>query len=170
MTLIFPLLDEPITFDENRIQVLIIENPPALRRVIDELSAQSEGEPGEAVLAVDYVPCDFSKTAVLVTDPFHIDTASKRLLGKIQQAVVWAAEDHADTIHELLERINDLAASISLELDFNAAFDPLVNPEGLVRLLGFHMDNEGLSFPELLLEWMRIQWKLMGKRFLFFMD
>ena len=68
----------------------------------------------------------------------------------------------------LISEINAVAAQISTELEFSAAFNPIETPDALVKLMGFHLDRESLSFPELLLEWMRVQRRFFGKRLLIF--
>lgn len=164
MTLFFPLLDEPLRFEENRIQVLIIENPVALRRCLDDLRAQMEGQSGDFVLALRYVPQELSRCAVLLTDPLRPEAETRKLAVRIQQEAARAAEDHAEKLGFLLAELNALASDLSLELDFSAAFDPLETPEDLIKLFGFRLDRDALSFPELLLEWMRLQRRFLGKR------
>ena len=90
MTLTFPLLDAPIRFEENHVQELIIENPVALRQFMEELRDQVDGMPGDIVLAVQYEPRELSGKVALMTDPFHIEAGTKKLINKIQQAVVQA--------------------------------------------------------------------------------
>ena len=46
-----PLLQSPIEFKENRVPVLIVENGQLFRRLIGDLLAQENGEPGEFALS-----------------------------------------------------------------------------------------------------------------------
>lgn len=163
MTLVFPLLEQPICFRENRVNVLILEEPNTLRRAVEELTAQLGGEPGPFVLAQDHVPQELSRAAAMITDPFHIDLESKKLSNRITQMAVSAAENHEDKVWEILTAINELAAEIRAELDFEATFSELDYPDEIIRILGFRLDREEMSLPEILLEWMRIQRRLFGK-------
>ena len=51
MMLAHPLLQSPIEFKENRVPVLIVENGQLFRRLIGDLLAQENGEPGEFALS-----------------------------------------------------------------------------------------------------------------------
>ena len=168
MTLMLPILPEPLVFKENRIQYLIIESPSALRETISDLIELTAGRPGNAILAENYDPIDFAGSAALITDPFRLEFASKKLLGRITAEVCAVAEQHGDDLMRLISEINQLAAELSLELDFDAAFTGLERPEELVRLLGFHADGEDLPFAERLLSWMRLQRRFLGKRLFIF--
>ncbi len=164
MTLMFPLLDKPIQFEENRIQELIIENPIALRQFVEELKTQIDGQTGEIVLAVNYAPRELSSDAALLIDPFNLEMETKKIVGKLQQAVLLAAEEHEDKSRQLISEINSLAAELCLELDFSASFEPIEEIKSLISVLRFRFDSENLSFPELLLEWMQIQRQFLGRK------
>ena len=164
MRLVIPVLPEPLHFVENRINVLIIEEPCTLRKTLKELSEQVAGLPGGFVLSVRDVPQELSRLTALLTDPLHPETASKKLSGLILKTVLDAARDHEDELCTVLAAANALAAQLSLEMRFPAAFDPLEDPAGLLRLFDFRLDSEGLDIPELLLEWMLMQRDFLGKR------
>ena len=119
MTLVFPLLHEPIQFEENRIQELIIENPPALRHCLEGLQSQIDGKAGEFVFAVHHVPQDLSRSAALLTDLFRPEVESRRLAGKIQQAALTAAEDPVqppDSHHQPIKALPTCGAGIGHHL------------------------------------------------------
>ena len=168
MTLYYPLLEQPLEFGENRVNVLIIEEPGELRRAVGELLEQTAGRTGEFVLGIDFAPAELSRQAVLVTDPFRLELDSRKMAGKILQSAVRAFEDRGEELREILGRINALAAEVGTCLDFEAAFTELEDPADLVRLLDFRVDREGLSLPEQLLEFMRLQRQFFDKRLFIF--
>ena len=51
MKLMHPWFQTPISFPENRIQVLVIENRALFSKMVAELCAQSEGEAGAFILS-----------------------------------------------------------------------------------------------------------------------
>ncbi len=164
MTLMLPILPEPLVFMENQIQCLIIENPAALREILVDLTDLAAGRSGKSVLSESYVPIDFVGNAALITDPFHLEFESKKLLGRINAEVCAVAELHGDRLMRLVSEINQLASELCLEMDFDAAFTGVERPEELVRLMGFHADVEYLPFTERLLSWIRLQRRFLGKR------
>lgn len=164
MTLYFPLLDQPLVFRENAFQVLIIEDPVALRKFLEELSSQIAGCTGSIVVGEKNAPLEISHAVALVTDPFHPNMESRKLSGRILQLAARAAEDHEGSLHMIMSEINALAAELSMEMDFEAAFRTLEDPVELLKLMDFHLDSDNLELPELLLEWMRLQRLFFGKQ------
>lgn len=164
MTIYHPLLNRPIRFEENRIQVLVIENGVALRRCLEDLHSQMAGCSGEFILAENYQPIELRRYAALATDPLHPDLDSRRLSGKILQTVEKLAEDQEPKLRQLLAEINDFAAELCMGLDFEATFAEQESAEGLLKLLDFHLDRDSLDLPSLLLEWMRLQRAFFEKR------
>lgn len=169
MKLAYPLLDKPMEIEENRISVLVIENPAELRRAIEELKQQISGAEGEFVLSENGEISDLSKKAVLVTDLFELELDSKKTAAKINQYAVRAAAEFAEDFQKIISDLNRLAAKISTQLEFEASFALLENPEGLIKLLGFYVDECSMSFPEKIVEYMRIQRLFFGiKLFVFY--
>lgn len=164
MKLVFPLLPEPLCFEENRVNVLIVEDPFTLRNMVKDLCEQAEGLAGDFVLSLRDTPQEMAKLTAVLVDPLHPETASKKLAGKILKTVSDAAQDHENDMNTILSGINSLASKISLEMRFPAVFDPLEGPSELFKLLNFRLDSEGLDLPELLLEWMLLQREYLGKR------
>ena len=70
MMLAHPLLQSPIEFKENRVPVLIVENGQLFRRLIGDLLAQENGEPGEFALSENAGLTDREKRADDAESPF----------------------------------------------------------------------------------------------------
>ncbi len=164
MTLMLPILPEPLVFAENQVQYLIIENPSALRETLMDLSGLSAGQTGDCILSEDFVPIGFGSNAALILDPFHLEFETKKLLGKIAAEAAAVAEPQGDRIMRLIYEINQLAADLCLAFDFDAVFTELERPEDLIRMMGFRPDGKDLPFAERLLTWMRLQRRFLGKR------
>lgn len=169
MTLAYPLLQEPLVFEENRIQVLVVEAPLELRKMILSLQQQEAGQEGEFVLGEKWQPVEISKYATLVTDPFTLDFEAKKIATKLaQQALTVAKEEYGETFRGLLSKLNALAAEISTMLDFEVTFSEMESPEALVKQMNFHIDRQLLEFPESLLEYMKLQRRVFGKKLMIF--
>lgn len=168
MTLAYPLLLEPLRFSEHGIQILVIEHPGQLRKAVLDLKEQLGGNKGEFVLAERGEIKELSKLAVLVTDPFSLELDTKRILTKINQEACKAGEGHADAFQDILARLANLAAEISVSVDFDVCFEIPQTWEELVKLMGFRIDAERMSIAEQVLEFMRIQRGLFGKKLFVF--
>ncbi len=164
MRLTFSLLLEPLLFEENRINVLIIENPPMLRKALKTLCEQASGLPCEFILSDNDVPQDLPKSVAILIDPLHPVTASTKLNGLFLKEASQIALDRESELHSLLSHANEFAARLSLDMRFPITFDSLEDPTAFLRLFGFRLDSEGLDTPELLLEWMLMQREFLGKQ------
>lgn len=168
MTLAYTLLPRPLSFSENSINVLVIENHRELRRFILSLRDQIEGLPGELVLSKNGEILEMSKNAVIITDPFSLDFESRKLLTRITQDACTAGAEYSEEFYALMVRLNELAMKISRSLSYDAAFEPVDSRDELIKILGFHIDREGMSFPESLLENMKLQRLFFGKKLFVF--
>jgi CRISPR-associated protein Csn2 len=168
MMLVYPLLNEPITFEENTVNVLVLEHPQELRKAINNLQWQIDGGEGDFVLSENFQPMELSKYAALVTDPFNLALESKKMTGKINQMVSQAGEDHLEEFQRIAKEVNELAVQIGMDLDFEATFQPLEKIETLVDLMKFRVDQEDMSFPEQILVYMKLYCRFFGIRLFVF--
>ena len=168
MTLAYPLLARPLSFTENRINLLVIENRGELRRFLFSLRDQIDGLPGELVLGKNGEILEMSKNAILITDPFSLDFESRKLLTKITQDACSAGNEYAEELHSLMVRLNEIAMKISRSLGYDAAFEPVDSFDELIKILNFHIDREEMSFPESLLEYMKLQRLFFNKKLFVF--
>ena len=75
--------NNPIEFEENKINVIIIENAVFLRNIIETAENQINGENGEFVLSENGKITEMRKKAVLITDLFHLNTNTKSIISNI---------------------------------------------------------------------------------------
>lgn len=169
MTLAYPLLPTPISFSECNIQVLVIENTFELRQFISTLISQISGLSGDFVLAENSKILEFSKFVDFVTDPFSISFDSKIITAKLQREAAELGAVYADDFRDILFRLNSLAGKISTNFDHEVTYTPTDSLDDMIRLMGFCVDIESLSFPERILEYIRLHRKYFGKQlFVFF--
>lgn len=163
MTLAFPLLPEPIVFHENEIPILVVEHEGELRRLLLMLQQQIEGLSGDFVLAQDYTPVELSKKAFLITDPFSIDFETKKIAAKMDQEAIVIGTSYAESFQNLLNELNKLACSISTMFAFEATFSELEDWKPLIKYMNFHVDQDELSYPAQIVEFLKIQRYFFGK-------
>lgn len=169
MTLAYPLLPEPIVFEENKISVLVVESPSELRKMILSLQQQATGYEGAFVLGENWLPVEISRYATLVTDPFTLDFEAKKIATRLaQQALAVAKEEYGEQFRGLLSKLNTLAAEIGTMLDFEVTFSEMESPEALVKQMNFHIDCQMLDFPSAVLEYMKLQQRVFGKKLMIF--
>ena len=168
MMLYYPLLNEPLVFEENRINVLVIENPAALRTFISGLSSQINGMSGELILSVDFEPKELSKQALLLTDLFHPELETKKLLNKIQHDILTESEEFPEKVYSIIADIHALASDICSRIDINVTFSELNDFSEIIKILNFRPNCDELGFSATLLEWMNLYRKYFGKELFVF--
>jgi CRISPR-associated protein Csn2 len=168
MKLVHPLLPTPMTFEENKINLLVLENPRELRKAVLSLLQQIEGGEGDFVLSEDFAPIALSKYAELITDPFALPLSSKKITGKLNRAACEAGEPYEERFRKIAAEINDLAAQIGMNMELSVTFTPLEQMDALIDLLKFRIDQEELSFPEQILSFMILYRSFFGTRLFVF--
>ena len=154
MMLAHPLLRSPIEFKENRVPVLIVENGQLFRRLIGDLLAQENGEPGEFALSENAGLTEIGKNVQMTLNPLFPELDGRRILTKIQQMAVTAAEDQPAKTAECLAALNDYGAALTAAVPFNVTFSEMESADDVVKALAFRVDTEEMSIPEQLLEMM----------------
>ena len=76
-------LDGPIEFKDGSINVLVIENPAFMAKVIGEIWNQSNGEEGSFELFENDKTVPFTNNVELIINPFSADVNERDLLSKL---------------------------------------------------------------------------------------
>ncbi len=170
MMLAHPLLQSPIEFKENRVPVLIVENGQLFRRLIGDLLAQENGEPGEFALSENAGLIEIGKNVQMTLNPLFPELDGRRIATKIQQMAVTAAEDQPGKTAECLAALNDYGAALTAAIPFNVTFSEMESADDVVKALAFRVDTEEMSVPEQLLEMMRLHRECFRKRLFVFVN
>lgn len=85
-------LDSLIEFEENTVNVLIIENGQKLRETVSMLILQSEGEQGDFIISEGLNILDFSKYTEVIINVFDLKFDTKKIVTKINQTAIETAK------------------------------------------------------------------------------
>lgn len=166
MNFVHPLLEKAISINEGELRTLVIENPVALRNTVRGImNAETE-----YVLSKDFSPVDISRYAEFVTDMFSVDFAEKKILTKLSAEAERISENYPDETFSLIKAMNDYAELISHNLDYPIKFSMTENAEKLIKLMNFTVDEENMSFPEVLLTYMELCRSFFGKQIFIFLN
>ena len=83
--LVYGKYDISMSLEENYVNELIIENPPILAEMVQELTAQADGGEGGFVLSEDGKPLSVEKNLVFIKDPFSVDVNQRKLLSRLYE-------------------------------------------------------------------------------------
>ena len=157
MTLMHPLFSTPIFFNENEIQVLIIENQTELRAFIFDLRYQINGQAGESVLAENFEPIEISNLLILLTDIFSLDFTSRKLLSYIFAETTLVASNFLNDLQKSTIALNRIASEIAADMEFDISFNELTDPTSILKQFNFFVDISNLSYVEQLTLYIKFQ-------------
>lgn len=80
MKLVYTELEKQLVFQENKVNVLVIERKELFRRMIQELDKQIRGEEGGFVLSDNNKTMKIDKEVCLILNPFALDINSRKAL------------------------------------------------------------------------------------------
>ena len=147
------LFSEPILFPENKIQVLVLENPQVFRRLASELVQQSEGHEGEFILSRNDVCMDCADHINVFFDFLHRQEMEKRLQTKLVAALLKNAQEIlAKESFELGQSIQAYLGKLATIADFPVSYEQTENLSALLKAMDFHVDFNGLSVCEAVYE------------------
>ena len=123
-------LENKITFEEGKINVLEIYNKKFFRRMIEILNGEEEAESNEIVLLDNEKRVELKKNVLVFTDLFNIEFNSKKIITKIYNELIESIKKRQDDELEnltiklrnyLIEEINELPFefNINSELEIN---------------------------------------------------
>ena len=164
MTLSCYELQAPLEITENGVATLVIENPVFYRNFIEDLLLQSQSCSSRFTLAEGNTVLNLSKEAEIITDIFRLPFESRTVQSRVNQAATDELGILCESSAELLGRINAVGADIASSLSFEAGYTPLADFGGIIKLLGFYIETEGLSLPEKAAEYLSFLSLYCGKK------
>ena len=149
MKIVFSCLSEPITFSENIINTLIIENSICLRNTVTDIHNQISGLDGESVLSIDSTPIPFSKNAELITSFVPFELYNKSVITKIQGILEKNAtnEEHYLKTQALLAEIEKYLFDISYDYPIDVSAEKL-SVNSLLKAIGISIKEDHSSLIE----------------------
>lgn len=161
--------DEPIIFEENCIQELVIENQKMFRKFIAMLSDAIAGYDTELIISRNNNEIiSAGKCVELIFSPLYLDFKSKRIGNKLIESLSVTAKEYEDDFYRLAKEINRFGTDISFQSDYEVAFDEILHLSQLIKLLGFEIDINDLNVNERIIEYMHICNGLLGKELFVF--
>lgn len=158
MKLVHPELEHQITFTENTIHVITIENRPFFAKLLEELLFQIEGNSGAFILSDDNTELEISKMCELIIDPFHLEFNNKKLLHKIYVALKEMTTDEFHYIEttELKSTIFKYIDRIVFNCDIPLTFADDFDISALFKALNIKIEDENTSLLEKLVNYISV--------------
>ncbi len=107
-----------IGFFENSINTLVVEKPEFMTDIVQNIISQINGFKGSFVLSDDK-DVKFDKDVVFVTDPFHVDLNSKKIMNKLYGQLEDIANESIEFYNDINKTIIDTLEKITDGVSYN---------------------------------------------------
>lgn len=129
MKLVHPFLEKPIVFEENNMNVLVIENQKVFSELVWELLEQINDKEGRFLLSSDLKLLELKKSMDLVIDLFSLDFNQKKIISKVYsqlKMVAVGSEYYMDStclIGEIVHYLEKILQDIHYPLEYDQEMD-----------------------------------------------
>ncbi len=167
MKLVHPEINFHIQLPEGELVAFVIENPKAFYRYSRELYEQANGSDGAFVLSEDGEVLKLNKLLSFLPDPFAIDINQRQILNKVysmlqEEIVTGKEQERFFTINQQLLQLIDNASS---SFPFPLCCDDIADISVLFKAMNVALyQEEGLSFVEQLIDYIKISSQLLSRR------
>lgn len=157
MRLAYPPYGLNMLFEEGKINVLIVENPAAVRNMLGDIWRQAEGGVGEWILSEDEKILAFSKSVACVYNVFSLDYNEKRILNKVYSEInELALSEYAVETAELNGKIVEYLDKLLINTPYYLEYKLELELGGLLKLYDVKFGIEDMPLLERLINYVKI--------------
>jgi CRISPR type II-A/NMEMI-associated protein Csn2 len=137
-------INSPIVFDEDHVNVLVIENPTQLSKIVEELILQSEGKNGGFTLSDKNELLPIFGNIITLIDPFSLVPNEREILNRLYSHMKNDALDE-----DCYLNVNEMISTIEKELEHIMLRQPVqlerndIDIMGLIKLANIHFEVSG---------------------------
>lgn len=159
MKIVHPDLKHQIELQENKVNLIVVENQMFFYDLILDLVRQCrEGAEGRLVLSKEDEILSFEKKAVVLTDPFDMDINNRKLLSKL--SAVLKEQVYTDNLYlstnKMLGELEVYLDQLTENVEFAIDYDTNVDITGVFKLVGLKLRKEYSNKLEQLLDYLEI--------------
>lgn len=164
MRLYYPLLSEPMLFEENKINVLTLENNKEYFKLVKNLLNQIETDDGEFILSKNYDEILLSKNCFVITDLFSIKFNDKKILNLIYKSLSKISNNEENyietinTIEKFVSYFKDICNESPYDLSVNDEFDVVE----IFKMLGIKINAKQEELTEKIIDYLSLIVELKG--------
>lgn len=161
MMIHFEYLKNEIVFDDEKIQLLVIENKELFRNVL--LTFEQENADDMFIFSDNLSPFEFSKYGYFIHTPLFVDFQNKKLVSKLNSFLAEAANNEfQQELACLKSNIMSFAEQLGNFSDYDFKWCDDIDTSSLVKLLQFRIDCRSQSPLELFVTYVLLLSKYLG--------
>ena len=166
MIIAHPDLNQKIEINRKCISEWIIESPELFSSYLTEIEAQSNGAEGKFILSENEKILNWSKCATVIFNPIALSTNDKKVISKIYGELqeIAISENCYIKTKEIISMLQQYLLELEYHFDLNLSINDDVDLQGLFKLFGIKVAEDSPSLFEQLLQYIKIQNLLLGKK------
>lgn len=170
MKLVYPEYKYQIIFDEDIINVVIIENQKEFTHLLEELLQQCGGKEGRFVLSEDDKILKISTDIQCIVNPMIMELNTKKIIDKIYEQLketVQTTEMYLE-VKKLYGMMMEFIQRTIDQYDYHLVYDDLVEEKSLFKMVDLRVAEEGNDLLSKIVDYMKLNSRLLKcKVFLF---
>lgn len=152
-----------IIMKENKVDVLVIENPKVMTEIVGEIQLQCEGVEGNFILSDREKIINLDKKMSIIINPFAIEFNDKKILNKLYSELKIAGSNFFLEKEEVNTKVVQLLEKVLSEVMYNnVTFNLDLEWEGLFKLYSVKLENREETLLEKITEYIKILSHLCG--------
>ncbi|MCH5344267.1 MAG: type II-A CRISPR-associated protein Csn2 [Acetatifactor sp.] len=160
-----------LSFCENKILVLVLENPHTFMRILQQLYSQCNGGEGELVLSKNEVIISMATNVQVIWNPFMTDFNDKKILNKLYQELRDVSEETClQDIEEIRGAVSRYLSKVGAMIPYSITYAARVDDVALYKLYEVKLENDGADVLQQLIEYIKILSMLCGTKIVIFIN
>ena len=156
MILVHKEMFSKIIFEENKVNVLAVENPNLFSKLVIDFYNQTNGEDGGFILSTaDYEILNINKKIEFIPQPAMININDKRLINKLYSSLkeISSNEENYQNTADLFSAVTQYIQKLCSLADFDIDLDNEFDINSLFKSVGLKFYDKNLNIAEKLLDY-----------------
>lgn len=156
MKIVFPGILRIFETEQEKVNVIVVENQNLLAKILMDIQAQIAGEDGETVVSEDNKVVIMKKRVELLSQFFPFSINQKSLIAKISgELEKVAVQEHYENTMEFLSEVETFFWDLSMELKGDIRFEN-INVSAIIKAIGVSIGDEYDTLCEALIDYMEL--------------
>lgn len=172
MRMTYPIFETPIIFQENKFNVLIIENQKAFFNFVMAIVDKGNGAESDIVLSRNFEEIRFDKISDVVSDIINLDCNNKKVVSKLYSKlneIAFQEENYTMTL-DIVGKISEYLLTITQSLPCGVSFDENVELNQLFKSVALRVDTDGKNILERLCDYVEVMNEFCGTELFVFIN
>ncbi len=164
MRLTYLIFETPVVFEENRVNVVVIENQKAFFEFVMAMADKGNGVESEVVLSKNFEEVKFDRIADVTTDIVSLDCNNKKVVSKLYaklNEIAFQEENYTSTL-DIVSKISEYLLNITQTLPCGVSFDESVELSQLFKSVALRIDTDSKNVLEKLCDYIEVMNEFCG--------